>query len=80
MARLPDTFRREQILEAGLEFVRQHGFPALTCEAVAKEADCSYKTVARRWANRELLAQAIVAYARQVGDRAMVKAGERVTA
>lgn len=76
--RLPNEFRREQILKAALEFVRENGFPALTCRGVAGAARCSYKTVARAFGNRQALARAITEYAAATGEEALATAGRRV--
>jgi AcrR family transcriptional regulator len=77
--KLPASFRREQILKEALKFVRRHGYPAVTCEAVGKAAGCSYNTVRRQWSNRTKLAVAIRDYAGDVGDTELYEAGKRAT-
>lgn len=59
--------------------MREHGYHAITCQAVADAAKCSYNTVRRHWSNRVKLAAAIRDYARDVGDVEMHKAGKRAT-
>lgn len=76
---LPRTFRREQILNAGLRFAREKGFTAITCKGVGEAAECSYNTVRRQWSNREKLAAAIRDHAKKTGDFSLYVAGCRAT-
>lgn len=60
--------------------MRQHGFLAITCEAIAEAAGCSYNTVRRHFSNRRKLAVAITDYAGKMGERELQRQGKRATA
>ena len=67
------------LLKAGLQFVRKNGFEAITCQAIADAAECSYNTVRRQWSNRKKLAVAIRDHAEAIGDKETFEAGKRAT-
>jgi AcrR family transcriptional regulator len=55
--------RVDAILAATLDLVAEHGYPALTMDAVAARANASKTTIYRRWRNKaELVKAALDAY------------------
>ncbi|MFD0000606.1 TetR/AcrR family transcriptional regulator [Nocardia sp. NPDC127526] len=55
--------RVDAILAATLDLVAEHGYPALTIDAVAARANASKATIYRRWRNKaELVKAALDAY------------------
>ncbi|BDY28289.1 TetR/AcrR family transcriptional regulator [Mycolicibacterium mageritense] len=55
--------RVDAILTATLDLVAEHGYPALTMDAVAARANASKATIYRRWRNKaELVKAALDAY------------------
>lgn len=52
-ARLPAPERREQLLEAALDVVREHGYAGLTMEAIARRAGVTKPVVYDAFANRD---------------------------
>ena len=59
--RRPRAERREQLLDAALHLLASGGFPALTVEGVAREADLAKTVIYDTFGNREGLLRALLA-------------------
>jgi AcrR family transcriptional regulator len=58
--RIPQSIRREQLLDVALELLAQDGFAALTIEAIARRAGVNRVVVYRSFANLQLLLVALL--------------------
>ena len=58
--RLPRAERREQLLDAALTLIAEHGFGGLSMEAVAREAEIAKTVVYDAFANQEVLLTALL--------------------
>lgn len=77
VAKLDEVFRRNQIMNAAIEVVREHGFEGLTHQRVADVCKCSRITVYRFVGGRKMLRHKTIEFARQhsvfdVLDRAIL--------
>src|SRR5438093_11931588 len=57
--RLPRPERREQLLDAALRLIAEHGFGGVSMEAVAREAEIAKTVVYDAFANRAELLEAM---------------------
>lgn len=57
---MPGAQRREQLLQAAADMVREGGLSALTMEALAERADVAKPTVYRHFTNRQAVAAALI--------------------
>jgi AcrR family transcriptional regulator len=77
--RQPIEVRREQVLDAALRLISEHGYQAATMEAIAREADLAKPVVYNAYPGRGPLLQALLAREEQRGLQDVAAAMSKLT-
>jgi AcrR family transcriptional regulator len=72
--RMPIEVRREQVLDAALELISEHGYGAATMDAIAREADVAKPVVYNAYPGRAALLNALLDREEQRGLKALAEA------